>query len=141
MTHDPSKLGLLLRMIVYLLVAYLGLIVLASVLVGLLDSLISTVLAVGGAALLANLFTLRIFERGSLADIGLGFSGPWLRHFGIGVLAAAGAGALTVLIPMAFGLARWTPTHLPIVSWNGLGSSCDPPNGSSRQPLRGVARN
>jgi uncharacterized protein len=120
MTPDPGKLGLLLRMVVYLLVVYIALFVLSLVFIGLLDSLISTVLVVAGAALLANLFALRIFERGRLADIGLGFHGAWLRHLGIGMGLATAAGAVTVLVPMALGLARWTPTQLQTVSWSGL---------------------
>ena len=116
----PSKLGLLARMVVYAVVAWLSIITFSSILYNVVDSLITSVLVVFGAAALANTFTLRIFERGGRADVGLGFHGAWLRHLWIGVAAAAVAGALTVLVPAAFGLASWEKTSLATVSWNGL---------------------
>ena len=116
----PTKIGLLLRMLVYCAVAYLAVKVLAFIFYFVTDSLISSVLAVFGAAALANAFTLRIFERGSARDIGLNWGLGALRNFGIGVVAAAAAGAFTVLAPAAVGMATWEPTSLPTVSWSGL---------------------
>jgi membrane protease YdiL (CAAX protease family) len=119
MTAGPSKTGLVLRMVVYFVLAYVALIVCSTVLYTVTDTLISAILSVTAAATIANVITLRIFERGNLADVGLAANGASLRHFAIGLgLAVAGA-TLIIGVPAALGLADWQPVETP-VSWSGV---------------------
>ena len=112
--------GLLLRMLVYILVAFVSLVIFSTILYSIVPLLISSLIAITSAAVLANLYTLRIFERGRFSDIGLGLNKTWTRHLGIGIAAGALAGALTVLMPAALGLATWERTSAPVVSWGGF---------------------
>jgi len=67
--------------------------------------------ALGGflAACTANALTLRLFERVSLAEIGLGWTPASRRHLILGLAGGAGAACLVLALPLAAGAARFTP--------------------------------
>ena len=84
------------------------------------DSLITFVAANFAAALIANLVCMRIYERHSLAEVGLEWTGASLRHLGIGVLGGAGVAALIIVVPALFGLATWTRSAEQPSGWAAL---------------------
>ncbi len=57
------------------------------------------------AASVATAISLRVFARGQLADIGLGWSGASRRNLLVGLLGGMGAAMAVLLIPVAFRLA------------------------------------
>jgi uncharacterized protein len=118
--RTPSRTGLVVRMAIYILVAWLGLIVLSVVLFSIVDTLLSGVVTVVGAAAIANFLTVRIFERGRAADLGLAVSRASLRHVSLGFAIATLAGVLVVALPVLLGGAFWQPAAGPVASRAGL---------------------
>ncbi len=105
----PDKLGILLRIGLFALLGYLGLITFATLLVPLGGPLISATLSTFGAASVANAITVRIFERGSLADLGLAWRPTSRKEFLLGALAGIAAATLVLGGPLVFGVAHFEP--------------------------------
>lgn len=70
----PDKQGLILRVGLYILLAWLGLLLLPAVMLPLGGIVVTSTLSTFAAAAVANAVVVRIYERGRLADIGLGGS-------------------------------------------------------------------
>lgn len=98
-THS-TKLGVLLRVGVFAFLAITGLLAFGWLLVR-TDSLyfVSGALSSFAAAAIANSIAMRIYERGRLADIGLGWHRYAMRHLLIGVTGGVGAALLVVGVP------------------------------------------
>jgi len=62
-----------------------------------------------GAGAVANAIVLRMFERGRLADIGLGWSPASRRNLALGVLGGIGSALFVLLLPIAAGGATLEP--------------------------------
>jgi membrane protease YdiL (CAAX protease family) len=99
--------GLILRIGLFALLGYMGLLAFAFLLVPLGGSLIAPVFSTFGAAAVANAVTVRIFERGSLADLGLAWRAGSAREFAIGALSGIGAATLVLGGPVLFRIARF----------------------------------
>ena len=97
----PDKLGVILRVSLYVLIGWLSLAILAPLMfwiVGTRDTyFLVAALATFSAAALANAITVRIYERGRLADLGLGWSPTSSAEFFTGMIAAALA-AMVILV-------------------------------------------
>lgn len=63
---------------------------------------VAAALGVFAAAAVANAVALRIYERGHLADIGLGWTAASRRNLLIGIAGGAGAAMASILIPVFF---------------------------------------
>lgn len=107
-TIPNEKLGLILRIGVYVFLAYMGLWVFYNVLspTGLL---VAGAMGTFAAASVANAITLRIFERGRLAMIGLGWDHLSRRNITFGVCAGILAAALYVGPALLFRAASVEP--------------------------------
>jgi membrane protease YdiL (CAAX protease family) len=68
---------------------------------------IAAALGTFAAAAVANGIAMRIWERGQLADIGLGWTAPSARHIIVGLFGGVGAALLVVLPPLLTGQARF----------------------------------
>ncbi len=68
---------------------------------------IGATLSTFAAAALANAFAVRIWERGRLSDIGLGWAEGSARNLLCGFLGGVGAALLVLVPPVAFRLAAW----------------------------------
>lgn len=88
---------------VFALVAILGYFFIFPVLIMLLGVPVLVVATIGtfAAAAVANAIALRIYERGRLADIGLGWTAASRRNLSLGVLGGLGAAMVVVLGPVA----------------------------------------
>ena len=62
-----------------------------------------------GAAGVANAIVLRIFERGRLADIGLGWTNASRRNLALGILGGIGSALVVLLLPLLAGAADLEP--------------------------------
>lgn len=114
MTSAPDKLGVLLRVGMYVLIGWLSLVLgawLMFAVVGERDTyFLVSALATFMAAALANAITVRIYERGRLADLGLGWTPTSLRDFGTGIIAAALAAVVILGGAIAAGAAHFAHT-------------------------------
>lgn len=104
----PDKLGLALRIGLFAFLEIVGL----SLFYPLLDwtgKLVAAAFTPFIAASLTNAFTLRIFERRRLGDLGLRWNAMSRRNLLVGVGAGIATGLLVMLPPFAFGWARLAP--------------------------------
>lgn len=103
------KLGFLLRVGVFAFLCMVGLIVFPSLIFVVGDRLLGAALGTFTAAAIANAIVLRIYERGSLSDIGLQWNTSSRRNLLLGCSGGAGAGCLVVGVPLLAGLAELRP--------------------------------
>jgi membrane protease YdiL (CAAX protease family) len=115
-------LGILLRVGVFALIALLGYEFVFPLIIAFLGApvfVIST-LGVFASGAVANTLALRIYERGNLADIGLGWTAPSRRNLALGTLGGIGAALLVVLIPLVLRLADFERVPTEQFAWPSL---------------------
>jgi membrane protease YdiL (CAAX protease family) len=114
MTPSPDKLGVILRVSMYVLIGWLSLLLSAWLMFAIVGSrdtyFLVSALATFTAAALANAITVRIYERGRLADLGLGWTATSTREFFTGVVAAALAAMVILVGAIAAGAAHFERT-------------------------------
>ena len=120
----PTKLGIALRVGLYALLGWLTLVISATLMVWILgrrDTLfVIAALSVFAAAALANAIVVRIYERGRLSDLGLGWTPTALREFLTGAGIAAGAAAIILTGPLAVGAAHFEQAPGSEHPWSSL---------------------
>ena len=98
--------GLILRVGLFVLIGYLSLNIFGLVLFWVTGSgVIAATMATFAAAALANAITVRIYERGQLSALGLGWAKTSRREFLLGLASGAGAAAMVILLPLSTGAA------------------------------------
>jgi hypothetical protein len=104
----PDVFGLVLRVGLFILIGYLSLNVFGISLLLITNSpFITSAMAVFAAAAVANAITVRIYERGQLSALGLGWKNTSSREFMLGMGSGAGAACLVLLLPAAVGAASF----------------------------------
>ncbi|MBM3793861.1 MAG: CPBP family intramembrane metalloprotease [Acidobacteria bacterium] len=101
--------SLLPRVALFLLFAYGTLTILAGLLYSSFGLLLASVIGAFAGAATANALAIRIYERGTLPDIGLHWNSASARSLALGVAAGMGTGLAAVLLPALAGLASWKP--------------------------------
>jgi uncharacterized protein len=112
MTEEKEKevdlLGLILRVGLFVLIGWLSLNVFGISLLWITGSqVVTATMATFAAASLANAITVRIYERGQLSALGLGWKSESAREFLLGMGSGAGAACLVLLLPVAAGMASF----------------------------------
>jgi hypothetical protein len=107
----PDKLGILLRVGLFVIIGWLGVALLPILLLPVAGLLAASTMSVFTAAALANAIVVRIYERGRLSDLGLGWSQLSAGELFTGLALGAG-GALAILaLPLVFGMAHFVPAQ------------------------------
>jgi membrane protease YdiL (CAAX protease family) len=122
-TPVNKALGLILRVGVFALIAILGLYIfpLAMYLVlGPGGYFVVAALSTFAAAAVANTFAVRIYERGQLTDIGLGWNVSSRRNLALGLLGGIGAALAVMLIPILLREADFAPVPGERMHWANL---------------------
>jgi len=101
--------SLLLRVGLFAFLAIVGLFLFPVLMVPVAGYLVGSVLGTFTAAAVANAFALRIWERGRLADIGLGWTRASRQNLFVGVVGGCGAACLVIVPALATGMARLRP--------------------------------
>jgi Predicted metal-dependent membrane protease len=109
LTLPREKLGLLLKLGLYVFLAFTGILIFPALLHSVAGYLIAAALGTFAAAAVANAITIRVFERGRLADIGLGWPAGSGRNLALGLLGGIGAASIVLLVPLATGMADLQP--------------------------------
>lgn len=118
---NPKLQSALIRVGIFVLLAIIGYVVFPSILLFLVPSpVVAAALGTFTAAAVANAITLRIFERGQLADIGLGWSRQSRRNLAIGLIGGILAGAVVLLVPIAVRVADITPVPKEHTQWPSI---------------------
>lgn len=108
--HGPgNKLGLALKLGVFVFLAVVGLMVLPRLMYVAGDYVVAATLGTFAAAAIANALVLRIYERGQLADIGMQWNAASRRNLLAGIAGGGGAAALMLGIPLLAGAAELDP--------------------------------
>jgi uncharacterized protein len=106
-TSPPSprdnRIGLIIRVAFFVAVVVIGLMFLSSLLVAVFGVVVAGTIGLCATGLLANLLTMRIFDRRPLQDIGLQSGTSSGLNFTLGLLLGAGAAALMLVAPLLAG--------------------------------------
>jgi membrane protease YdiL (CAAX protease family) len=116
---DP-RVGFAVRIGFYLIIGAILYFFLPPLLFGAFGVVTAATIGLFLVALLANGLTLRVFDRGSLADIGLGTAGASGRNFLIGLAAGSGSAVLLMAIPLCVGAAHFELRQNSGFAWGGL---------------------
>jgi len=123
-TADQRKklLGVLLRVGVYALIAFLGYYFVFPIIIALLGAPVFVISTLGtfAAAAVANTLALRIYERGKLSDIGLGWTPASRRNLALGLLGGIGGALIVVLLPLVLRLADFERIPDERLHWPSL---------------------
>ena len=122
-TETNKYLGVLLRFGVFALIALLGYFLFPTILLFFLGDgvpLVIATLSSFAAAAVANSIALRIYERGQLADIGLGWTAASRRNLIIGAAGGAGAGLIVLGGPILVRAANFAPVPNEHLNWPSL---------------------
>jgi membrane protease YdiL (CAAX protease family) len=115
-------LGVLLRVGVYAIVAFLGSYFVFPLIIAFLGAPVFVISTLGtfAAAAVANTLALRIYERGNLSDIGLGWTAASRRNLWLGMLGGIGAALVVVVIPLVLRVADFEPVPNERLRWPSL---------------------
>lgn len=116
----PALKSALLRLGFFAAIAFVTFIVSSTVLLTILPDnalLVAAVFSNFAAAAVANAMALRTFERGRLADIGLGWTSGSRRNLAIGLLGGIGAALVVLLLPVAVRVADIEPVPKEHFAW------------------------
>lgn len=115
-----TRMSLILRLAFYIGAGLVGLQIIPLLLLPIFGIVVAGTLGMFLIALLANLLTMRIFDRRPITDIGLGSSSGSGKNFGWGLLLGAGAAALMLSAPLLAGTAHLVVRQNADVAWQNL---------------------
>jgi membrane protease YdiL (CAAX protease family) len=115
-------LGVLLRVGVFALIAALGYYFVFPLIIAFLGApvLVISTLGTFAAAAVANTLALRIYERGNLSDIGLGWTAASRRNLSLGMLGGIGAAIPVIVLPLVLRVADFEPVPNERLHWPSL---------------------
>jgi uncharacterized protein len=119
-TQQSKNLGVLLRVGVFALIAILGYYIFPWAMIFVGSPFVIAALSTFAAAGVANAIVLRIYERGQLADIGLGWTAASRRNLALGILGGGGAGMLVLVGPLLVQVADLEPAPDSHFHWPSL---------------------
>lgn len=105
-TLPSDKLGLILKVSLYVFLSIAGLAFLPVLFFGLGGMMLTAAMSVFAAAAISNSILVRVFERGKLADVGLSWPQGSSRNLGVGVLAGMVAALCVTALPLLLGMAE-----------------------------------
>ncbi len=121
-TQREKLLGLALRVGAFALIAALGYFFIFPIIIAFIGAPIFVVSTLGtfAAAAVANAIVLRIYERGNLASIGLGWTSASRRNLVLGILGGVGAALVVILVPLVLRIADFEPVPGERFRWPSL---------------------
>ncbi len=102
-SSPDTRIGIIIRVAFFVAIVIIGLAFLSGLLVAVFGVLVAGTIGLCATGLLANLLTMRIFDRRPLADIGLHGGRSSAVNFILGVLLGGGSAALMLLAPLLAG--------------------------------------
>ena len=122
-THSPqrnTRTGIILRVAFFAAMTFIGLRVLTLLLFTIFGLTVAGTLGLCATGLLANLLTMRVFDRRPLTDIGLmGGRASW-QNLALGLMLGGGAAALMLLAPILAGSGHLVARASAGFSWASL---------------------
>jgi uncharacterized protein len=115
-----TRMGIVLRVAFFIATVIIGLQLLTPLLFGVFGPVVAGTVGLLCTGLLANLLTMRIFDRRSLSDIGLGTYYGSGRNFLLGVVFSGGAAGLMLSAPLLAGTGHLVNREHPTFAWPSL---------------------
>jgi membrane protease YdiL (CAAX protease family) len=115
-----SRLGVILRVAFFIALAIIGLQLLPILLHGVFGEVVAGTIGLFATGLMANLLTMRIFDRRPLSDIGLATGRAANRNFALGLLFGGLSAALMLAAPLLAGAGHLAMRSSPAFSWASL---------------------
>ncbi len=114
-----TRLGVILRVAFFAAVVFIGLVVISPLLT-VFGRVVAGTVGLCATGLLANVLTLRIFDRRAFTDIGLRSGSASLQNLGWGLLLGSGAAILMLAAPLLAGTGHFVTRSAPTFSWPSL---------------------
>ena len=118
-SNAPTKLGALLRVVVFAFLAFAGMSLLGPLFAE-TGYFLGAVLSTFAAAAIANALALRIWERAHLADLGLYWTAASRRNLAVGFVGGAGAANLVLGAPLLGSAAQLQPSPEAAPTWGAV---------------------
>ncbi len=115
-----TRLGTVIRVAFFVALVYVSVKFITSALYFVFGVLVAGTLGLGATGLLANLLTMRIFDRRPFTDIGLQTGRPSAPNFILGILSGGGAAALMLLAPLLAGTGHLVLRSNSTFAWPSL---------------------
>jgi uncharacterized protein len=115
-----TRLGIVLRIAFFVATVVVGSWVVQTLLLAVFGAVVAATIGLFITGILANLLTMKIFDRRPLADIGLGGGPASGRNFAFGVLISGGAAALMLVAPLLAGTGHLVSRPGTAFSWISL---------------------
>ena len=107
----PSKFGVLLRVGIFAFLEIAGMAIIAPLMFPIAGYLVSATLSTFAAAAIANTMAIRVYERGQISDVGLGWTAASRKNLLIGLAGGIGAALLVLVPPLIVGAAVLRPAE------------------------------
>lgn len=117
---SSEKLSVVLRVSLFVMIAWSGLILFPWLISGVTGDFIGSALSTFAAAAVANAILLRTYERGQLSGVGLGWTKASLRELATGIAAAAAAAVAIVAAALIFQMAAFESAQRVENAWANL---------------------
>jgi membrane protease YdiL (CAAX protease family) len=114
-----NRLSIIARLVFFVAMTVIGL-ALFPFLLSFLGAVVTGTVTLCATGLFANILTMKILDRRSLADIGLQPGGASARNFALGLVLGGGTAALMLLAPILAGTARFVARSDARFSWATL---------------------
>lgn len=115
-----TRIGIIIRIAFFVATVLIGLLFLANLLFKVFGAVVSGTVGLCVTGLLANLLTMRVFDRRPFTDIGLSVCGASGRNFGLGVVFGGGAAALMLVAPLLAGTGHLVSRQTSNFTWPTL---------------------
>jgi membrane protease YdiL (CAAX protease family) len=115
-----KTLALIQKIALFVVIAGAGRALLPAVMEPVAGILVASALSVFAAAAIANELSVRLWEKGRLADFGLGWTGRSLRELFVGLGCGVGAVAVIVLVALALRFAVYESVPDAVTRWPNL---------------------
>ena len=115
-----TRIGVILRIVFFAAVVFIGLRLLVFLLFTVFGLVVAGTVGLCATGLLANVFTLRIFDRRPFTDIGLRGGPTSVQNLGWGLLLGSGAATLMLAAPLLAGAGHLVARTSSVFSWPSL---------------------
>ncbi len=119
-TGPDTPLGIVLRLAFFVATVFVGLRLLVLLLFTVFGFVVAGTVGLCAAGLIANLLTMRIFDRRPFTDIGLRSGSVSGLNFGLGLLLGAAAATLMLVAPLIAGTGHLVMRNGVVFSWPSL---------------------
>ncbi len=119
-TGPDTRLGIVLRVAFFVATVFIGLQLLPVMLFSVFGLVVAGTVGLCATGLLANLLTMRIFDRRPFTDIGLRMGRASGENFALGLLLGCGGAALMLLAPLLAGAGHLVARPETGFSWPSL---------------------